>query len=354
MKNKSIYTLLCTAILVPGVSLAMNDDKKKETPHTPISKLREQISAIPKTPSVDEVAQTFDSSVYSPYIAKHHARRQVSDISVQHAKQRDQIERQIETEEFKRELTKTIREEEAARQKLFEERREELKEAEELRQKAEEKRLQELREAEELRQKLAEEKHQVSLELEIKSKKLDEALDSARRREEEDEKQLLLLGTELESLKEESSKAIQRQREKTMQIIEMAEEDVQKRDQTIREKEEESKKIRTTLQSTKLELEKLRLEKQTLLELQDIKSLGSTIERQSVTSKILVPEDLKNVEVKQPSQNITTHVGGSQQEGPTENNLSSDSQNTIIPSNPIDSTSTKKKRTLGTENSTRF
>lgn len=326
MKKTTMYILLCTTILIPGISLAMND-----TPMTPVSKVKQQMATIPQTPPLNEFAKKYNPNVYSPDTADFYAKQDRAEASGKNKMVKMQLQMQVENLEFKKNLAKAVEEETTLREKLLEEKRQELRKAE---------------------QKAQTEKDD-----------LDQQMEAARLREEDTERQLKELTSQIETLKlevekansekEEASTAAKVQREQKVAIRELATQQLGKRDQKIIELEAEAENMRTKLHQEKIISEKLRLQKQTLAELQAVKSSGSTIKQQGDSSKKLVPEMPTDSEVKQQSQNNTIPVGSSQQEGSPANEGSRDSQNTISTTNPT-GTKAKMKRELGSENKSNF
>ena len=301
MKKNTIYTLLCTTILIPGIALGMQDDKQpdqtpKKVPQTPVSKIKAQISAIPKTPSQDdrEKAHLVD---HSPFTSKYLAKKDILEMKAEHATIRMKLMTQLQEEEF----NKQLRAAEEAEKKRFES-------------------LSEKKEAEDLAE-----------------AKRNEEIESMRLRDESIQKELDQKKSEITRMEkelEEAKEAAKAQRAQKIDIMDQASETESSLLKMLQETEEKYNLLTSEHFQVKIKLSKLTLEKQTDHKLKGIPIPESTPKKQP-NSSAQKPSDVVS--------NTTTVPVPVQQQGGIINQPLGDGANTV-----------KQKRTAKKETDTTF
>ena len=330
MKKTTIYTLLCTTILTSGISLATEKDHKGAgigTPQrvsqlqqgqillTPISQLEKQKAEI-HTPSIDQLKVKYDIGVYSPDGATYEAEREQSNLHLKNEKRRKKLELKAQTISFQREMEKLELEEEAKRAKALEERTQELK-----------------------------------AESEESSKQLESLIQSARLEQEKAEQQLILILSQLESLKietatakeetesvkievaakekvidqlkektESKEKVIGELKEKVSKTRKDAQSDRQVRDEKIKSLQQEAKAHFEAVNKYKLEVARLQKQKETQDQVMSLKApieetsplLSLGINRNQTSKGVLSGLSSGSSQKLELKQSTTEPIGGHQ------------------------------------------
>lgn len=260
--KKTTIKFLCTTILISGVALGMDDKEKSKTsgsqiptPHTPVSKIKEKLTKIPKTPTV-EVQEKKYLADNSPYTANFLAKRDITKIKSEHATQRTSLLQQMAQAEYEEKIEKAKAAEAQRFQTL-------------LRKQEEEKRLEEERKE---REKRAEEKKNEEIEnLRQRSVSIQEELEN---------KQSEILS--MEKTLAEAKSAAEKQRAQKLDIMEKADETQTDLTQKLEDAEEKLKELIVENYQTKVILQTLILEKETDQRLKGVPNSEIKIEQQSM------------------------------------------------------------------------
>jgi chromosome segregation ATPase len=273
MKKNKLYTLLCTTILISGVALGA-EDQERLVPQTPVSKLRTQITAIPKTPSQGEQEKRYLAS-NSPYTAKYLAKRDIAEFKLEHATQRATLMEQLAEEEYSKQ-------------------RENLK-------KAEAERLVVLLE-EQRQAKLAEEERDASIQ------EMNQRITSIMEELKQNKSEMEAMEKELA----EAKAATEMQRTQRRDIMEKADEAETRLMETLQKKEEKYRKLTEEHYEVKIKLDELMFEKETRESLKGIVDSKDVLKKQVKPSpeKKLDPSISTVVSTPQPQSNIVDNRSG--------------------------------------------
>ena len=265
MKKNTIYTMLCTTILAPGIALGAENEKKM-VPETPTKVIREQIATMPETPKLEQIIQEkYPPNIFSPETGTFLADLHRSKISSANALEREKLEQQVAALNFKKRMEKLEAEEELKRLALIEAAKQELTESEK------------------------------------RSQELDEQMKNAALRAQKAEQYLEDLTLQLQSLKEEAekeklaikqeaeleSKAMQLQleqaqttaeRERTQKIMvkQSAADDLEIKNKRIKQVEALVAERQKEIEDLRIDYRKLELEKERMAQAHAIKT-GSKI-----------------------------------------------------------------------------
>ena len=309
MKKNTIYTMICTTIMLSGNCLGAEEQPKEPktplskfkqqavtgTSTTPVSKINKEISEIPKTPDVSEVKQQYMATGdYTPIGATYYAKKDVALKSGENAMRRAELEKKAREISFDRQIETMQQQEEEKLKLALEERRAELEAAERKNQEIDGK-MEEARLREEQKEKL----------LELLKEQLGSMNLEAEKAKTELEKTKLELEkagaveSELKVKVEEANTAVASEKKKKALIVEDAEAQIENRDKKIKEMQKQIDQTAGELYATKLEREKLKLEKETILKVQAVK-IGSG----NIQGLPTVPKTLGAVSTPQLQKNI--------------------------------------------------
>jgi DNA repair exonuclease SbcCD ATPase subunit len=296
MKKTTIYTLLCTAILVPGIALGM-DGKEELVPKTPTKGIREELDKISKTPDVSKIIQQdYPSNIFSPDTGKFLAERDRSKISSENALRREKLEQQLKTLDFQKRMEKLEKEEEEKRLALLKMAQQELSESENKSRELDA----EMKNADQRAQLAEEGLKELNKQLESMREEAEREKIAIKKGAESDSQVIQSQLEETQSQLEEARTKAAREREQKLMVRKSAEEDLKNKNARIKEVEELVEKRVEEINSLRLDYRKLQLEKERMAEAHAIKTGFKT-------SEVGIPSPKKLAEIiPQPQDQVPT------------------------------------------------